>query len=55
MIVSSVNFRQNGNIDCGPEARLIKYHEKNVLIYLDVGQTVLSQRTLFIFYKRKIM
>lgn len=40
VIVSSVDFRQNDNIDCDPEARVIKYHEKNILIFLDLGQTV---------------
>lgn len=40
VIVSCVDFRQNDNIDCGPEGRVIKYPEKNILFLLDLGQTV---------------
>jgi len=51
VIVSPVDFRKNDNIDCGPEAKVIKYREKKVLIFLDLGQTKQSQKSLFIFSK----
>lgn len=48
--VSSVDFRQNDNIDWGPEARVTKYNGKNIYIFLDLGQKVQSQSRILIFF-----